>query len=116
MFAHKLRPGAQDKIHRCIHCRQVEIEISGRLPTVPALRTAGWLGIDITQREKTVCSLAGPSFVGNGKSKYLAAQMSKPAPGMKFRNPVAFVSQLLNVPRQFHRARKWPFPLAHLLA
>src|SRR5271167_4397982 len=60
MFAHQLRPGAQDKIHRGIHGRQVEIEISGRLPTVPALRTAGWLGIDITQREKTVCSLAGP--------------------------------------------------------
>src|SRR5580704_4242064 len=60
MFAYQLRAGAQDKIHRGIHRRQVEIEISGRLPAVPALRAAGWLGIDIAQREKTVCSLAGP--------------------------------------------------------
>src|SRR5438552_10207884 len=60
MFAHQLRPGAQDEIYRGLHGRQVEIEISGRFPAVPALRTAGWLGIDLTQLAKTVCGLAGP--------------------------------------------------------
>src|SRR6202171_4918414 len=60
MWARHLSPDAQDKIHRGIHGRQVEIEISGRFHAVPSLRTAGWLRIRITQREKTVCSLASP--------------------------------------------------------
>jgi hypothetical protein len=77
---------AQDKIHRGVHDRQVEIEIKrGRFRRVPTVRTAGRCGINIIQHRKTVCALAiqsnGPgrkvsscSLFGPKKSRALGAE------------------------------------------
>ena len=60
VFEHELRPNAQHKIHRGVHGRQVEIEISGPLPPRPNGPHCGmvWDRQNSTQKN---CLCPGPS-------------------------------------------------------
>src|SRR3984893_4607519 len=59
VFEYQFGPGPLHKIHRGIHSRQVEIEISGRFRRIPALGTAGWCWIDKIQLKKIIFSALG---------------------------------------------------------